>query len=447
LLGETLVFSNELGRARYDLGASAGPILVATVLLVAVVGSLVSARTIPFLFAGYVAAHVTMAVGRGSLPAIRLKPNELHWSFGLLLLWSLVTLSWSADAAHGLLKVLIAMALLLASTVVAALVTGEARTNLLRMAEGLWLGLAIGLGYFLIETLSDQSIKIWIYNSLGLRPGDLKPPGFFTWENGKLVSILAKDLTRNTAPIPLLVWAGMLAVRGSQPAFGWRVIGIGLGALAMAAVAVSQHETSKIAMVIGVVVWTLATLSPRWTPRLIGAGWLSCTLAIVPASLLLHRLDLHNAAWVPPTAQHRIIIWNHTAEQTLARPILGVGAHATYRLGPETAQRTVNAPDEHYQRTLSRHAHNVYLQTWFELGAVGAMLLALVGLAMLRILARQREALRPLGYATFACGTVIAGASYGMWQIWYMALFAFAITMFVVAARAFETRPSLETST
>lgn len=440
------MFSNELGRDRFHFSAAPATVLIASTVLITVAASIVSARTIPYLLGVLAGLCLTTAIVTRKLGNLFFKPNELHWSIAALLVWSAATTIWSPNAQLALVKIGIAATLLFACSMVTAAIMNEPRSGIVRIAEGLWLGLMIGLTYFLVETLSHQSIKISVYNTLGLGPDDLKPPGFFIWENGRLVDINNDDMTRNTTPITLLVWPAVLAAISSTPASRSRFVATVLGGLTLAAVIASTHEASKVALAVGLIAFLLARHAPSWTNRLMAAGWLIGCLGMLPLALLAHRLDLHNAAWLQPTAQIRISIWHQTAERTLAQPFLGIGVHGTYVVGPTLGRTNLTAAGELRPPGLSRHAHNIYLQTWLELGLVGAILLSGVGLCLLRIISRLRSELRPYAHATFACAAVIAGLAYGMWQIWYMSLFGLAITMFAVGARAQETHASVWTT-
>jgi O-antigen ligase len=103
--------------------------------------------------------------------------------------------------------------------------------------------------------------------------------------------------------------------------------------------------------------------------------------------------------------------------------LLGVGARTTYVLGPRLESTIKSAPGEVYPRTLSVHSHSVYLQTWFELGLVGAALLTLLGLSVLQAIRALPPSLQPYAYATFASAAIMAASSYGLWQIWFLGLF------------------------
>jgi O-antigen ligase len=95
-------------------------------------------------------------------------------------------------------------------------------------------------------------------------------------------------------------------------------------------------------------------------------------------------------------------------------------------------------------KSLSRHSHNFFLQTWLELGAVGAVLLMLVGLQVIRRLSELAHGIQPYAFATFASAATLMSASYGIWQAWLLALFGLTPILFAVGARALETsRPTV----
>jgi O-antigen ligase len=69
------------------------------------------------------------------------------------------------------------------------------------------------------------------------------------------------------------------------------------------------------------------------------------------------------------------------------------------------------------------HSHNDYLQTWYETGAVGALMLLVIGLLVLSSLARSSMQVQPYLYASFATSALLGGTSFSLWQPWFMASF------------------------
>ncbi len=437
-----LVFPSNLDRSRYPLRSRFWGVLIGTLVMIAASATLVSPGTLevtlPLCIAGMLAAAVARKSYRSLVPAI--SPGALIAAAFLLM--ALVSALWAAHPRETIGWALISFSAFLGCGVAARFLLGEHRRNIFHISEGLWIGMAAGLLYLAAEILSNQAIKIGLYNALHLAPTDLRPRQYFSWNDGVLVAISPADLTRNIAPIPLYIWATLLAIRGTTSTAMVKGVMWFMSLLAGAVVFISGNETAKLAIVAGAVLFAIARYKPQWSLRLLQAGWVTVCLAIVPISLTLYRMNVHNAPWLQPTAQHRIIIWNRVSEETMKSPVLGIGAGMTYWNfdGSQVAKE-----GEMYTR-YSRDAHNVFLQTWFELGVGGAALLALIGLAVLQRAKRLGTAMAPYGYATFASASVTLASSWGMWRVWFVYMFAFAVVIFAIAVRAgirSETTPGL----
>ena len=66
-------------------------------------------------------------------------------------------------------------------------------------------------------------------------------------------------------------------------------------------------------------------------------AWVLACLAVVPAALLTHRLDVHNSSHLQKTARQRLVAG---AEKMLELPWIGIGANMTYVVGPEIEGET-----------------------------------------------------------------------------------------------------------
>jgi hypothetical protein len=405
-------------------------IAVGSAIMVSVAAALVSAKTTPFTFAGMLSVALVTAGNRGQLRSKLPRLGPVTRNMLLFLAYALTSAAWSVDPKLSVQSVGIAALVALGVTVLVQCFNQESQANLQQMGEGLWVGFIVGLIYLLFELLSDQSLKLWLYNAIGLRRADLNPSGYFTWSHDRLTFISPDDLKHSIAPIPLFLWPTVLALMGTINRRWRRYAAALVVVMAVGVVLLSTHGTSKVALIAGTLTAGCGLVAPKLTGRLVAIGWVTLCLAILPAALVAHRIGLHNNQWLAPSARHRVIIWNFTAEQVLKSPLLGVGANATYVLGPQLEATIVNAPDEVFGRTLSRHSHDIYLQTWFELGLVGATLLSLVGLSMLSLVTALEEHMQPFGYATFVSAAVMAAASYGMWQFWFLGMFGFCAALF-----------------
>src|SRR4029079_19795086 len=97
-----------------------------------------------------------------------------------------------------------------------------------------------------------------------------------------------------------------------------------------------------------------------------------------------------------PSARHRVVVWEYTAEKIAKAPILGAGVSAARALDKLEEGTHTLAPGTPFPRETSVHAHNAYLQVWFEAGAVGAALLLAIGLVVVGAFAPAPPAVPPL---------------------------------------------------
>jgi O-antigen ligase len=149
-------------------------------------------------------------------------------------------------------------------------------------------------------------------------------------------------------------------------------------------------------------------------------------MLVVPVATLAYHSHLYLSPWLAHSAQHRIVIWGYTSTLIAKAPILGSGINTARALNDPDGYDTPLAPGSDFRLTTNLHSHNGYLQTWYETGAVGALILLGFGLLVLNSLARAPTEVQPYLYATFATCALLGGTSFSLWQPWFMASFGFA---------------------
>lgn len=432
------MFPNDIDKERYPLSTRRWGILIGTLIMVAVPLCLVSPGTLQITLLPVLATILAGAYQRGFLTNLR--PPLTHGTKVAAALLGFAALStiWSERPLESIGCVIGTALVALLCGVAARAMLIEPRSSAMHIAEGLWIGFMVGLLYLGIEALTDQAIKLFVYQMIGFQKGDLKPPGHFSWHAGQLVSIAEVDLTRSFAPVPLLVWGVMLAVLGTLSGMRGRWLAAGTFALTFAVVMVGSNETAKAAILAGGLAFAIASVGRIWSYRLLQTGWVIACLAIVPITLGLYRANLHNAEWLQETAQHRIIIWNRFTEETMKQPLLGVGAGMAY--WNPASKKPVDG--EKFPR-YSRDVHCVYLQIWYELGVVGAALFALLGLAILQRLQRMPHSIIPYAHGAFASAAATIAASYGLWRPWFNLMFVLGVIAFAIGLRSLLRRQHL----
>ncbi len=400
--------------------------------MVVVAVALVSPRTIAVTMPILTMFALVSTLRQGRIEDLAQKRSAGAMLAAVMLLFALGSALWADKPSAVFESVGTAAGYFVASALMTTAILHEPRRNAFHIAEGFWLGLIAGIVYLGIEIFSGQIIKLTLYRLLDVPREWLRPPSFFSWRGNELIAISPVDLARSIAPIPLLVWSAILALRATAPQGRTRLYAAGLYLGAGIVIFASEHESSKVAFVVGTIAYLVAVWRAGVGSTLLKIGWVSACLAVIPVTLALHRFELHTLPELQYSLRHRIVIWNYTAEQTLKSPIIGIGAGMMYQLDPSGVKADPGSIFERRQP----HAHNVYLQTWFELGAVGAALLTLVGLALIERLQRLGDRFAPSGQATFASAAVMAAGSYGMWQAWFIAMFALCASMYAVALRA-----------
>jgi O-antigen ligase len=362
--------------------------------------------------------------------------------FAAVALYLLVNASWSLDPSRALSKVLwfglVAVMAFGAARSVSNWSERQTRLAVLAFLAGVGAGLAI----VLVQLATGQGLTRFLYNWFpGTRPASLKT---ITVSDGQVVSIALSELNRSVAVMLLMLWPALLCLSRAVDA---RRRSIGMAALPLAATAaifLSTHETSQIGLVVSAVVFAAAWFWPVLTRRGVFAGWCLAFVLVVPLATLAFQERLHESELLPYSAKARIVLWADTAQKIPDAPVLGIGLTSTRKLNAEKRlepHREVLAdvakPQRYFVRgaNASLHSHNVFLQTWYELGAVGVILLLLAGGVVISYIARLPKSVQPFILAQFAAFFVIAAFSWGMWQSWLMASAGLAAVYAALSAR------------
>ena len=151
-------------------------------------------------------------------------------------------------------------------------------------------------------------------------------------------------------------------------------------------------------------------------------SWAMAMLMVVPIASILFAHKLYLSPWLFPSAQDRIVIWGYTSAEVAKTPLLGVGVAAT-RVYHQTkgGSNAPLAPGSQFRLETGWHSHNVYLQTWYETGAIGAAFLLCIGILVLRSFAFMPVAAQPFLCSTFVACALMGSTSFSLWAPWFIA--------------------------
>jgi len=323
----------------------------------------------------------------------------------VFLAWAGVTAGWSLDPENSLdrlgklaLLVLLGGGCLTAASF-APLPDRAARRTALALGASVVAGLLLVLG----QRATDGQLFVFL--------GAVDPhpiPDYLLRATNKGATVLA------VVVLPTAILSARVGGLGAA----WAVFLAGL-----AATALSGSTAALAAMVAGAFATALLHFGGRLARRLIVAGILvgillvPPLLATVPAPFgavrdaVTQRLDL------PWSLVHRTYIHDFTLARIAERPILGWGLDAVSQL-PGGQDTVPGHPDAPY---LPRHAHNLVLQVWVELGAIGALFLAWFSWSVFRGIERRfdgalRDAMTGAGLA-FVVVSTLSYAAYASWWI------------------------------
>jgi len=288
-------------------------------------------------------------------------------------------------------------------------------TLLRRAALAFAVGAFLGTIYLLLELVTHLSIMRWALNSIDLLQRNAKHMQIV---HGEVTKIKSSVLDRNVATITFNLWPALLVLTNidSRHRFILAIMGFILTA---AAILISEHDSSQVALLLSPLIFFSALFWPRLTVQGLATTWCLAFVLVLPAVLAAYKAELHQASWLPSSARHRVIIWEYTAERVPDHLWGGIGVASTPTLKPK---RDIQEKPSGFRfaRSTGEHAHDLFLQTWYELGVLGVFLIAFAGAAV--ALAFYSLPIQAIAFvaATFFVCIAIEAFAWSIWQTWLM---------------------------
>ena len=356
-------------------------------------------------YGGPLGFAILPAIGAGLLLPLWIKrgaPRPVLLIMGALWIWAAASYAWSPAAPARAFdpETLTALKLLLVLACGGLFAASAGRLSGRAARRALWAMAAVFTAYAAVVSV-EPFTGAPLYNYLSGATGDAVRS-----------DIALVHLGQGTVALALLAWPLVLSLRGTR--FGPAMSAVILVGAVLAPLALGQHSAA-LALAAGGLVFALAA---RFGPAAIRlAGGVAALLVLGAPWLVLglHRAGALEAVkgFAPASTDARVDIWRLVSERVLEQPLRGWGLDASRLLPPP----------------VSLHPHNGPLQIWFELGAHGAVLTALIWWALFDLLARAARTDRVGAAAAAAAPTayyVIGALSFGVWQEWWLGLGAVA---------------------
>lgn len=362
-----------------------------------------------------------IALARPTLASIG-RELRLSWTALFLVafaLWALASSVWAVHPLDAAEKSLTMLGVILATHAAVSLATTLEEDVASAFAGGVLIGM-IGAGAVLVvEIWTDQSFGrflVWVTGSFG--EGDKH----VTFADGR-VRIDDAHINRRVCIWMLLFWPAAAAIRNLPVDRFSLATAFVLGAEAALVAVATGHQSSQLALLCGLVVFAAHLMRPSLARGLTLWGWAFAVLLVVPLALAAYQGGLSRAPWLFHSARERVALWGYTALAIPQHPFAGLGANATPAMdrAAAAAWKSDSDPkpiDRYRAARPGRHSHNVYLQAWYELGLVGALLLLAAGIAGIDAIWRRSGQNRGYMLAGTACMAAMVATSFGLWQFW-----------------------------
>ncbi len=360
-------------------------------------------------------------------------PRSLSVILALICGWAGLSAIWAVDPARSLFS-----AAQLGLTAFAGVVlVGAARRlddiGMRRIGTALLAGVALGMALFVLGLVSGRRVAAFV---LSLERGDSYPYRLAIQVFNRGVTVTA------LMAVPALAFLWVMGRRRAM-----RVTGI----LTVVMMMVAKAMATKVLLGIDLLVLALFRKPSKALGIALG-GFLAALVVLIPLGTMMLPPPQVSADWtlLPYSSHHRLTIWGFVTDRIVERPVLGWGMDSARAIPGGEDEETVyfefprssgNRAKVTEQR-LPLHPHNAVLQWWLELGAVGALLFAVL-LARLGPVAvgPGRSPVQAVCVGALLAGvTVISSVSFGFWQSWWQC------TMWLLAAWATALAPLLSPS-
>lgn len=392
---------------------------------------------------------VGLEVARGGSLKTLFRVDATLALFGATAVYLYVNATWSLDPERAFTAATWFVLVVLMTFASARALTRWPSSALRMAATAFAIGIGVGVVIILFEAATGRLGTLSLYHAFPItQPDSLKGFGV---RDGRIVRIAPGELNAMVAVMLLALWPALLCV---LTRLGGKVRYIAAGVLffaATAAIFLSNHDSSKVGIVVSVVAFALAIPWATATRMGLFLVWCLTFALVVPLATAAYKAELHKSEHLPLSAQARVTLWAYTADQVHRTPILGIGGSSTRKIDQSPDNRRMEwkkkVKTEGFGWRAGSHAHNVFLQTWYELGAVGVILFVVMGSAVILSLGRLPRDTQQFALAEVAAFLAIVAFAWGMWQGWLMALTGLAALYVALAVNAYRaSQPETDTT-
>lgn len=306
------------------------------------------------------------------------------------------------------------------------------------------IGAFAGIVWLALEMYFSAPITTFIYSNFTDNHPLVGKRGIFVGDD--LIGLNPVTFNKHAGALILVLFPTLLIANSRFKKTYSKFLFFGVLMVGSFTIIVSHNETTKIALTAGLMTLLISMYSKKLIHWLLLSGFFIAIIAAIPSAKLPMMLDLHKASWVANSAKERFYIWDYTADQTALSPMIGFGTVAARHMSRNylkknlISEKTRNGNQLHYWSKennrfyLHSHAHNGFLQIWFDLGAIGSLSFLFICFAVFQRINKLPDQLKPTIYAFCASVFFVVLTGFGFWQTWLWTVFSCSVLAIVAAA-------------
>lgn len=325
--------------------------------------------------------------------------------------WILASCFWAPNRDHAFTAWSLSFGVIVMAMLSVGVLSHLRRGQLERISQMLMISIPLMLLLIVIELKSYGAIHQF-FNDRFFH----KPAAYFN----------AEVYNRGACFLAVFFWALVMSksrdLRLKQGGIG--IFLLLLGGLTLLTLIWLESLSAKVAFAASVVMFFATCLLPRLSVRLLQAGVIVLAVLLVWQAPKLKPVQYLQENTLPPSALHRIFIWQFSAQKAQQNTLEGHGFYASrYITG---AKDPITLPAQSAPVgwvNLPNHPHNGMLQMWLETGLFGLSLYVLTIVLILGWIADrvespvQKAALAAMATAYF----VISQLAFNIWAEWWVA--------------------------
>jgi O-antigen ligase len=353
-------------------------------------------------------AVLVAGVGLLALPAVRMTDEDRPGLVALfaLLIWAAVSTTWSPyHPKHAEDGTIVKMAFELPLYWSAICAARRADPRLAKLALGV---LAFGFTALGAVLLVEAATGAAVYRTLHIALYEPIRPDFAIRNVAQATFVMALlwPLAALGAPVKLRPWFA-----------GFMVLSAGVAAHVFLSDA--PVMAALLAPIVGLGVYRWPRGAPKAFAGVVVAFFLAMPALVWGVRALSNYTELENT--IPLSWGERLGYWSHAVDWIADKPLQGWGLDASRMFGPG----------------IVLHPHDAALQVWLELGAVGALSVAVFWGVTLPRLSRPAPSLAAAATAaSTAVFLLFLAVNFGVWQEYWLALGALVPMLAALHGRA-----------